>query len=53
MSSLKVVGIVGHLKSVRFSEDQEGFMNLKKASSGPVVSPNNSVKAAFRTRSRM
>ena len=47
VSSLKVVGIVGRLKSVRFSEDQEGFMNLKKASSGP----DSSVKAAFRTSS--
>ena len=28
-------------------------MNLKKASSGPEVSPNSSVKAAFRTSSIM
>ena len=35
-----------------FSVDQAGSINLKKASSGPVVSLKSSVKAAFRTTSR-
>ena len=59
ISSLKVsvmVGtpysLLGSRVSERFSVDQEGSINLKKASSGPVVSPKSPVKSAFRIRSR-
>ena len=45
MSALKGVGMVGLRMSVRSRVVQEGFMNLKKDSSGPTVSPNSSVKA--------
>ena len=39
MSALKGVGMVGLRMSVRSRVVQEGFMNLKKDSSGPTVSP--------------
>ena len=37
MSALKVVGMVGLRMSVRSRVVQEGFMNLKKDSSGPTA----------------
>ena len=50
---LNMVGIVEGQISVRSSEDQEGFMKLKKASSRPFLSPNSSVRVALSTSSKM